>query len=388
MKRSFIAHLICVILISGLSAQTEQCLYFPLAKGKTWTYVNSVYSDTLVAEVTDTVTINKKLYYIYAPYGKGNYDNWPRYRIRPEAGRIFALNMQDLSEYLLFDFTAENGTSWAIPPDSGSVDNQCNWGSKITIYSDRDSLQATERVFYRIRQFSHSEKPCADAGIETTFFALDFGPVRIYSVTVAGVIDWELVTTADTITIKAQYTTAGNPCLTVPCLPGVVSAIRYDGANYFLTQKERMYSDGIFSWYGYTPVRGDSVRVTGIPTQRTDANGKIYYTIEVLDFEKIDVSGLKQDENLIQPGGFYLEQNYPNPFNPETLIRYEIPFDSPVTMHVIDPAGHMVAVLVNRVQEKGRHEVRFDARNLASGIYFCVLQAGEQRATRKMVLIK
>ena len=388
MRTFLIAQLIGLLFISGMSAGTEHCLYFPLAKGMTWTYVNFVFPETLVAEVTDTVTVNKNLYYIYAPYGADENGIWSRYHLRPETDKIYALNMQDTTEYLLFDFSAEKDTWWIVPPDSGNPPNQCDWGSRTTSYRDRDSIRATERVFYHIRQFSHSDKPCADAGIDATVFARDFGPVKMSFVTIAGIIDHELVTTADTIRLAGKYVLTGNPCLTVPCPPGIVSAVRSAGTNYFLTHREGMYWEGNFSWYEYTPLSGDSVLLIGIPTRRIDVNGNIFQTIEVLGFEKIDPNLLPPDKGMMQPGRFYLEQNYPNPFNPETLIRYEIPSDVNVSLRIIGPAGHTISVLINAWQKQGRHEVRFDARNLASGVYFCVLQAGNQQATQKMVMIK
>ena len=388
MKKSIIVQVICLFFISGLSAQTEHCLYFPLAKGMTWTYVNSVFPESLMAEVTDTVTVNNKLYYIYAPYGADEHGIWPRYHLRPEPDRIYALKMKDSTEYLLFDFPAGKDTSWPVPPDTGLPVNQCDWGSKITIYSNRDSIRVTERVFYHIRQFSHSDKPCADAGIDATVFARDFGPVKMSVVTIAGIIDHELVTTADTIRLAGIYSPTGNPCLTVPCLPGIVSAVKAGGINHFLTRKESMFWNENFAWHEYTPAMGDSVRVTGIPTKRTDVNRKTYHTIEVLGFEQISPDRISLPYSAVQPGRFHLEQNYPNPFNPETRIRYEIPSDSPVSLRIIDPAGHTVAHLINGWQNKGRHEVLFGARNLASGIYFCVLQDGNQQTAQKMVLIK
>jgi uncharacterized protein (DUF1501 family) len=88
------------------------------------------------------------------------------------------------------------------------------------------------------------------------------------------------------------------------------------------------------------------------------------------------------------PKVFSLEQNYPNPFNPTTTIRYQIPAETGVRLEVFDDSGGSVEVLVDGVQSAGIHEMRFDARNRASGVYFCRLRAGSYTETRKMVLVR
>jgi uncharacterized protein (DUF1501 family) len=88
------------------------------------------------------------------------------------------------------------------------------------------------------------------------------------------------------------------------------------------------------------------------------------------------------------PEGYLLAQNYPNPFNPSTLIRFELPRESVVRIDVYSSTGDEVGVLVDSTQPAGIHEVRFDARNLASGVYFYRLRAGRYSETRKMLLVR
>ena len=88
------------------------------------------------------------------------------------------------------------------------------------------------------------------------------------------------------------------------------------------------------------------------------------------------------------PASFSLDQNYPNPFNPTTTIRYALPAGSFVALTVFNALGQQVAVLVNDTQDAGYHEVRFDGRSLASGIYFYRLRAGDFIHTRKMLLLE
>jgi hypothetical protein len=87
------------------------------------------------------------------------------------------------------------------------------------------------------------------------------------------------------------------------------------------------------------------------------------------------------------PQAFQLSQNSPNPFNPVTTIAYELPRDSWVRLEVFTMLGQQVALLVDRKEHAGYKQVRLDASELPSGIYFYRLQAdGMFVATKKMVL--
>jgi len=88
------------------------------------------------------------------------------------------------------------------------------------------------------------------------------------------------------------------------------------------------------------------------------------------------------------PSGFRLEQNYPNPFNPATTIRYELAVDAHVVLTISTPLGQNMVTLVDALQSAGTHQVRFEARKLATGLYFYTLRAGNVVATRKLLLTK
>jgi hypothetical protein len=99
-------------------------------------------------------------------------------------------------------------------------------------------------------------------------------------------------------------------------------------------------------------------------------------------------AGVVEHQNGNLPERFVLEQNYPNPFNPSTTISYRLPSRSNVILTVFNTLGQRVAVLEDGEREAGYHEVRFEASNLASGVYFYRLQAGEFVQSRKFVLQK
>lgn len=88
------------------------------------------------------------------------------------------------------------------------------------------------------------------------------------------------------------------------------------------------------------------------------------------------------------PVKFELYQNYPNPFNPSTKIGFALPKDARVKLEVFNALGERIAVLKDEYMRAGVHTVEFNARGLASGVYFYRLTADDFVATKKMLLIK
>jgi flagellar hook assembly protein FlgD len=86
-----------------------------------------------------------------------------------------------------------------------------------------------------------------------------------------------------------------------------------------------------------------------------------------------------------------LEQNYPKPFNPSTQIRFGLPSrlaGSHVTIKLYTIDGKEVKTLVNGDYSAGTHTVNFHAGNLPSGAYFYLMQAGEIKKVRQLMLVK
>jgi len=105
------------------------------------------------------------------------------------------------------------------------------------------------------------------------------------------------------------------------------------------------------------------------------------------------------ENEIIDPGNYFLSQNYPNPFNPATTIGYTIPRRGSVTLKVYNLIGVEVAVLVDEDQAPGNYQVEFitgggsafddgNNQNLPSGVYFFRLESGDYSRTMKMNLIK
>ena len=88
------------------------------------------------------------------------------------------------------------------------------------------------------------------------------------------------------------------------------------------------------------------------------------------------------------PTKFDLLQNYPNPFNPVTNIKFDIAKTGLVKLSVYDVTGREVAELINGEIQAGSYNYDFNASNLASGIYFYKLEAGNFNSIKKMILVK
>ncbi|GAB4368258.1 MAG: hypothetical protein Kow0042_09320 [Calditrichia bacterium] len=101
-----------------------------------------------------------------------------------------------------------------------------------------------------------------------------------------------------------------------------------------------------------------------------------------------NVVGLESVEGNPLPEEYSLYQNYPNPFNPVTTIRYELPVSAHVKLQIFDLLGREVATLVDDNQPAGSYEIRWDAREYPSGLYFYHLVSGQFRETKKMLLIR
>jgi predicted outer membrane repeat protein len=111
--------------------------------------------------------------------------------------------------------------------------------------------------------------------------------------------------------------------------------------------------------------------------------------------ERIDIGAYEYQGSItsIDPGAeipseFRLVQNYPNPFNPTTEIKFSLPEHTFVTLSVFDINGRLIARLLNDTRPAGTHSVRFDASDLAGGVYLYRLESVLGNRTQKMLLIK
>ncbi|MFP4549135.1 MAG: M1 family aminopeptidase [Fidelibacterota bacterium] len=97
-----------------------------------------------------------------------------------------------------------------------------------------------------------------------------------------------------------------------------------------------------------------------------------------------DTNGVKEQ----YADAYKLFQNYPNPFNPETTIEFSLPEKAHVTLNIYDILGQEVETVMAKDFAPGQHKIRYNGRQLSSGVYFYKLKTDEFSDIKKMILLK
>lgn len=187
--------------------------------------------------------------------------------------------------------------------------------------------------------------------------------------------------------------------------------LKPNGTGHTLTI--RLYVDNTRYWYYiYAPTGSDAATVT-IPLNDFEANysatyldrtalvsmalyinqgtgnwgsGTLYFDdFNFLSNYQTDVE--KDNPNQI-PQTFQLFPNYPNPFNAITMIKYEVPEPSHVTIAIYNVTGQLIKTLFNSQRNAGQYTIYWDGSELASTLYFIRMRAGNFKMTRKCLLLK
>lgn len=116
------------------------------------------------------------------------------------------------------------------------------------------------------------------------------------------------------------------------------------------------------------------------------SNGGIWITID---------SSISSIHSIftITPSEYKLEQNYPNPFNSQTRIQFTLKNDSYIELNIFDLNGRLISEIYKGSLRTGTYETSFEASNLSSGIYFCILKIKDQynnitQLSKKIALVK
>ncbi len=133
---------------------------------------------------------------------------------------------------------------------------------------------------------------------------------------------------------------------------------------------------------------GDSTNAVVITNATTAGSYVVADAIRIVSYDSTASGVEPRAESVSPPAGWSLGANYPNPFNPSTEIRFTIPRVSAVTLSVVDLLGREVAVLLKGSVNAGRHEIRWDASGMPSGVYICQLRSGTTLLTHRMMLLR
>jgi len=155
-----------------------------------------------------------------------------------------------------------------------------------------------------------------------------------------------------------------------------------DNGTNWSTIVESTPNTGTYSWIVAAQDSSDEclIRITNVDDYLVYDASDAAFTIDM-------ITSVEEIQANI-PTEFDLSQNYPNPFNPVTLLEYQVPKASLVSIKVYDLIGREVAILVNEVKQPGNYQVSFDGKNLASGIYFYKMITEDFSLVRKMNLLK
>ena len=101
----------------------------------------------------------------------------------------------------------------------------------------------------------------------------------------------------------------------------------------------------------------------------------------------ISESSLEKDK----VSNFSLKQNYPNPFNSSTKISYTLPEESKVKVEIYNLLGQKLAILVDKNENTGNHNIVWNANNFPTGTYLCKIKAEGVNLfekVQKLILLK
>jgi len=142
---------------------------------------------------------------------------------------------------------------------------------------------------------------------------------------------------------------------------------------------------------------GDMLEITVTNSREQLVSAPVVREVSKIDLAKATiVVNLRLGEAI--PSQSQLFQNYPNPFNPETWIPFQLAESAEVTIRIYNVAGQLVRVLNLGQKAAGWYldkdrAAYWDGRNeynerISSGVYFYSIEAGNFRATRKLVVAK
>ncbi|MCF8260940.1 MAG: T9SS type A sorting domain-containing protein [Melioribacteraceae bacterium] len=117
-------------------------------------------------------------------------------------------------------------------------------------------------------------------------------------------------------------------------------------------------------------------KFVSLSSNQTIIDNGVYTSVVDVDFEK---------DRIFK---YSLEQNYPNPFNPVTTIKYELEQTDYITIKVYDAVGTEIETLETGIKTAGSHQIRFDAADYPTGVYFYQIYGSNFTDTKKAILIK
>lgn len=81
-------------------------------------------------------------------------------------------------------------------------------------------------------------------------------------------------------------------------------------------------------------------------------------------------------------------RSYRNSSSSSTMITYTLPHEEKVELKIYNSSGCLVATPVQGIQSEGLHTIAWNSNSYGKGVFFSQLEAGTQKQTIKMVVVK
>lgn len=188
--------------------------------------------------------------------------------------------------------------------------------------------------------------------------------------------------------------------------PVLAENVPYGGISEYVSVSQQEYIIYLSNPADGTPIIAFDVNLVGLGGQSAvvlasgffneegNQGGKKFELIGVLAngdvviFPDPPLTNVEEEMVFGVPKSYGLEQNYPNPFNPTTNISFSLPNSEFVRLSVYNMLGQEVATLLNKEMNAGQYRILFDASNLVSGVYYYRIEAGDFKASKRMLFLQ
>ena len=144
---------------------------------------------------------------------------------------------------------------------------------------------------------------------------------------------------------------------------------------------------------------GNATGLTGIAQLTTGGEPNISFTISESGYFDIYFDDLSLEYSIEGPVDIAIEtaeiplqyklnQNYPNPFNPITTVKFSIPAKTHVNISIFNILGQRIITLIDENKAAGTFQIRWDASNYSTGLYFYQIKTTDFVQTKKLMLVR
>jgi hypothetical protein len=183
--------------------------------------------------------------------------------------------------------------------------------------------------------------------------------------------------------------------------PGAGNTVTLTGGIILAADANLIVASGTLDHNGQTITKGGGTNTLTIDSDAELLTGGA--SLSGFDFDvaagEIECDGSGNEEEIIEvvipvPKDYVLFHNYPNPFNPSTNLKFQLPVDTKISIHIYDTGGRLVRTLLSNVlYNTGEHIVKWNAtnssgKNVATGMYIYQFIADKVVKTGKMLFVK